>query len=103
MDTKEIDVLVKDMIAAMAEVAKPLVEAIEAMPETTRGRYGAYMNILSRIAVRCRGQGLPDDVIVMALSAALINAGANRYGVTWATHILGYGDGVVNDNGLSFN
>ena len=69
--------LEKAMAAIMPEVA-PLVKAIEARPETTRGHYGEYMGLLSGM----------EKHIAMLTALAMIRCGANTQGVNDALHIV---------------
>ena len=59
---------------------KTLVREIEDSPATTKGHYGRYMAFLSNF----------NDVKIatLVIAPALIQAGANAYGVDWAVKLI---------------
>lgn len=71
----------------LAELFKPVVDAIEAMPETTKGHYGDYMAAIDKIAAK---QPNAPRTIYIAIGVALQRAGANKFGVQSALRAMGH-------------
>lgn len=74
------------VINKLAKIGKPLVEAIEAKPETTKDRYGDYMVAITKIAEQV---GKPTNIVMLGIGVALQRAGANKAGVISALRCLG--------------
>jgi len=65
---------------ATDEDVKTLVREIESGIKTTKGHYGRYMAFLSQFN--------NVKIAVMVIAPALIQAGANAYGVNWAAKLI---------------
>ena len=72
----------KTLITELASDFKPSVKKIETSIKTTQDHYGDYMGLLSTLAKT------KQHAQIFAL--ALIEAGANRNGVSSAMRVLGY-------------
>lgn len=59
---------------------RALVQEIESGIKTTKGNYGKYMEILT--------PHVGSKAMLYVVGQALIKAGADSYGVAWATRIL---------------
>lgn len=60
-----------------------LVKSIESKPETTRNRYGGYMNTLSLLR-----SGWANTLSTQAFANLLIRAGGNKQGILDAVKVL---------------
>lgn len=71
----------------LAEIAKPIVKAIEASTPTTKDHYGDYMAAISKLADMV---GENTHNVCLGIGVALQRAGANKQGVQSALRILGH-------------
>ena len=71
-------------IASLVPDLKPGIEVIEASLATTQNHYGRYMSMITGI--------VPDTnpVMVMIVSRAMVEAGANQQGVSSALRVMGH-------------
>jgi|TARA_Y100000034_G_scaffold124240_1_gene172125 hypothetical protein len=69
------------MVTDLAGDLKPMVVKIEAGIPTTRGNYGRYMGLIQQLGHSCKRT---EQVIALSL----IEAGADRQGVSDAVKIL---------------
>lgn len=69
------------VVADLAEDLVPIVKSIEAATETTRHRYGSYMDAITRLSHGDRRMGT-----IVAL--ALVKAGGHKQGVRDALKIV---------------
>jgi hypothetical protein len=74
-----IDTLSKD------EDIVALVKEIEGGVSTTKGNYGKYMQVMTQ-------WGNASPVMLDIVSRALVRAGADSYGVSWAKRIINGGE-----------
>ena len=80
METAEAKDKLKQLVTGLAEDLKPEVVKIEKKFATTKNRYGDYMALISAVA--------KDERTAKLIVLALIEAGANREGVTDAMRII---------------
>jgi len=78
--------IAKQLLTKYAGILKPMVEAIETKPETTRNHYGDYMALIGRCTKEAPIEQKAKRTQFTAL--ALILAGANTQGVQDATQLL---------------
>jgi RNA binding exosome subunit len=71
----------KELITDMKPELQPVVNKIEASPETTKGHYGDYMTLISGSS---NGSKTAAQIIVLALIACK----ANEFGVNEAYKLL---------------
>lgn len=71
---------INSMVDEMVPTVKPLVEVIEAKPETTQYHYGDYLSLLSVGSEQWKQR-------IVAMAA--LKAGANPMGIAWAAKLLG--------------
>lgn len=67
------------IIDKYVDAIKPLVEAIEARPMTTKGHYGDYMGVIAKMT-KNREQAV-------CLGLVLVRSGANKQGVVDAVRV----------------
>lgn len=84
MNIKQTHATVRAIVAALADEAKAMVQAIEAKPATTQNRYGSYMTALGSIE---QSQGRKAALLV---ALAMAENGGNRDGLAAAIKALGW-------------
>ena len=74
----------------MVEILRPVVFAIERGPQLTKGHYETYMSVIASVAAKFETEPGLQSALSLVIGLALLDAGANTFGVREALRAMGH-------------